>query len=126
MKILKGLGAAEGIAFANAFVLKTNKFSGNRTSITEDKIPSEIEALKIALAKSKDEVASFQKKAYADGADEQGDVFGAYMEILDDEEMFKDTVACIKEKLVDMNTALMDVCGGYGGVGRSLYAGSRR
>lgn len=62
MKILKGLGAAEGIAFAKAFVLKTNKFSGNRTSITEDKIPSEIEALKIALAKSKDEVASLQKK----------------------------------------------------------------
>ena len=86
MKILKGLGAAEGIAFAKAFVLKTNKFSGNRTSITEDKIPSEIEALKIALAKSKDEVASLQKKAYADGADEQGDVFGAYMEILDDEQ----------------------------------------
>ncbi len=113
MKILKGLGAAEGIAFAKAFVLKTNKFSGNRTSITEDKIPSEIEALKTALAKAKDEVALLQKKAYSDGASEQGDVFGAYMEILDDEEMFKDTSDCIKEKLVDMNTALMDVCGGY-------------
>ena len=78
MKILKGLGAAEGIAFAKAFVLKTNKFSGNRTSITEDKIPLEIEALKTALAKAKDEVALLQKKAYSDGASEQGDVFGAY------------------------------------------------
>ncbi|MGP1457819.1 MAG: phosphoenolpyruvate--protein phosphotransferase [Treponema sp.] len=113
MDRLKGLPAAEGIAFAKAFVLKTNKFSGNRTAITEDKIPSETDALGAALAKAKEDVKALQEKAYAEGADEQGDVFGAYIEILDDEELFNDTVNCMKEKLVDMSTALMDVCGGY-------------
>ena len=113
MDRLQGLSAAEGIASAKAFVLKTNKFSGNRTTITEDKIPSETEALREALAKAQEDIKALQEKAYAEGASEQGDVFGAYVEILSDEELVNDTVGCMKEKLVDMNTALMDVCGGY-------------
>ena len=113
METVQGFAAAEGIASAKAFVLKTNKFSGNRTAITRDKIDSETEALRCALTKAKEDVKALQEKAYAEGADEQGDVFGAYIEILDDEELFNDTVDCMKEKLVDMNTALMDVCGGY-------------
>ena len=87
MDRLQGLSAAEGIASAKAFVFKTNKFSGNRTTITEDKIPSETEALREALAKAQEDIKALQEKAYAEGASEQGDVFGAYVEMLSDEEL---------------------------------------
>lgn len=113
MKQIKGTVAAEGFAAAKAFVLDTNRFTGNRKTITADRIEAELTAFRSALQMAVDEVKFLQEKAYSEGSREQGDIFDAYLEILDDEELYNDTVGCIKEKLVDLTTALMDVCNEY-------------
>ncbi|MGP1602635.1 phosphoenolpyruvate--protein phosphotransferase [Treponema sp.] len=113
MKRIKGVIAAEGFASAKAFVLDTNRFTGNRKIITADRIEGELAAFRSALQMAVDEVKFLQEKAYSEGSREQGDIFDAYLEILDDEELYNDTADCIKEKLVDLTTALMDVCNEY-------------
>ena len=113
MKRIKGVIAAEGFASAKAFVLDTNRFTGNRKIITADRIDGELAAFRSALQMAVDEVKFLQEKAYSEGSREQGDIFDAYLEILDDEELYNDTADCIKEKLVDLTTALMDVCNEY-------------
>ncbi|MGP1576954.1 MAG: phosphoenolpyruvate--protein phosphotransferase [Treponema sp.] len=113
MERVKGIVAAEGYAYTKAFVLTTNRLTLNRTTITASSIHTEQAALSKALAKVREEITALQAKSYSEGAQEQGDIFGAYLEILNDDELCTDINRYIAEKKVDLNTALMDVCNDY-------------
>ncbi|QEK01433.1 phosphoenolpyruvate--protein phosphotransferase [Treponema phagedenis] len=113
MKKFQGLASAAGFALAKAVVLETNHFSGNRVSINESQFQHEIESLHVALKKTIAEIERLKDKAAADGFEEQSEIFAAYIEIVDDEELRSDVETCIKEKSVDLSTALMDVCNEY-------------
>ena len=113
MTVIHGITAAEGIAAAKALVLENNRFNGNRDAIPLDRVQSEQAAFSAALKKTEAEITRLKAKAYADGAQEQGDIFHAYLEIISDEELSGDVTRCIAKKLVSVNTALMDVCNEY-------------
>ena len=113
MTVIQGTIAAEGIAAAKAFVLESGHLNGNRTAIAADKVHTEQTAFAAALQKTVEEIERLKTKAYTDGAEEQGDIFSAYLEIVGDESLSEDVCRCIEEKLVSVNTALMDVCNAY-------------
>ena len=113
METILGITAAEGLAAAKAFILQTDKFSGNRTAIQSGQIAGELEALQSAIKKAVTEIEKLRDKAYAEKALEQSDIFNAYLEIAQDEELFCDVERCVKTKLVNLETALMDVCNDY-------------
>lgn len=113
MTSIQGTAAAEGVAQAKAFVLAGAHTTGTRTSIQPEQAAGEKAALKTALEKTAAEIKRLQQAAYADRAQEQGDIFSAYLEIIRDEELVADVEHCITEKNVDLNTALMDVCNEY-------------
>lgn len=113
METILGITAAEGLAAAKAFILQTDKFSGNRTAIQSGQIAGELEALQSAIKKAVTEIEKLRDKAYAEKALEQSDIFNAYLEIVQDEELFCDVERCVKTKLVNLETALMDVCNDY-------------
>ena len=113
METILGITAAEGLAAAKAFILETDKFSGNRTAIQSGQIAGELEALQSAIKKAVTEIEKLRDKAYAEKALEQSDIFNAYLEIVQDEELFCDVERCVKTKLVNLETALMDVCNDY-------------
>lgn len=113
METILGITAAEGLAAAKAFILQTDKFSGNRTAIQSGQIAGELEALQSAIKKALTEIEKLRDKAYAEKALEQSDIFNAYLEIVQDEELFCDVERCVKTKLVNLETALMDVCNDY-------------
>ncbi len=110
---LTGIVAAEGIAAAQAFVLTTEQLSGNRIEIQPEEADKECIALTKALEKTATELERLREKAYADGSDDQGDIFSAYLELIQDEDLADDVRGCIKKKNINLNTALMDVCAEY-------------
>ncbi len=110
---LKGSVAAEGIATAKAFVITTEQLSGNRIKIQPEEADMECKALTKALKKTAVELERLREKAYTDGLDEQGDIFSAYLELIQDDDLSTDVQDCIREKNINLNTALMDVCGEY-------------
>ncbi len=113
MTVIQGTIAAEGIAAAKALVLESGHLNGNRIAITADRVHTEQTAFAAALQKTVAEIERLKTKAYTDGAEEQGDIFSAYLEIVGDESLSEDVCRCIEEKLVSVNTALMDVCNAY-------------
>lgn len=113
MTKIQGAVASEGIACATALVLEKRLFVNDRKSIAADKIPSELEALQEAIKKASAEVERMQQKAFEEGSEEQGEIFAGYIEIIEDEELFNDVKKCMEEKLVDLSTALGDVCSEY-------------
>ena len=113
MTVIQGTIAAEGIAAAKALVLESGHLNGNRIAITADRVHAEQTAFAAALQKTVAEIERLKTKAYTDGAEEQGDIFSAYLEIVGDESLSEDVCRCIEEKLVSVNTALMDVCNAY-------------
>ena len=113
MTVIQGMIAAEGIAAAKAFVLESGHLSGNRVAIAADRVQDEQAAFKTALQKTVEEIERLKTQAYTDGAQEQGDIFSAYLEITGDEGLSSDVCRCIAERLVSVATALMDVCNEY-------------
>lgn len=113
MTVYQGISAASGYACAPAFVLKQKSLIGTRVAIQKEDIPQQIQKLERALADTVEEIQMLQKNAFNSGAQEQGEVFEAYLEIVQDEELSTDVIACMEEKLVDVETALSDVCAEY-------------
>lgn len=113
MTVYQGISAAGGYAYAPAFVLKQKKLVSTRISIKKEELPQQIQKLEKALADTVKEIQSLQKNAFDSGSQEQVEVFEAYLEIVQDEELSADVIARMKEKLVDVETALSDVCAEY-------------
>lgn len=113
MKEVRGVAASEGVAMAKALVLKSNKFSGNKVRISADAVDEEIKILKKSIKDALFDVETLRQKAVDANETEQAEVLEAYLEIMQDEDLLNDSEQYIAEKLVDTDTALMDVIGGY-------------
>ncbi|MBQ9239367.1 MAG: phosphoenolpyruvate--protein phosphotransferase [Treponema sp.] len=113
MSVINGVACADGIALAPALVLERQHIAHNRNCISADQYEAELAALQRAILKTAEQIARMQQEAYAEGRTEQGDVFGAYCEMVQDEELFTDVKNCIMTKSVDLVTALGDVSNDY-------------
>ncbi len=113
MQIVQGAAVTEGFAVAEACILEKCLLTNNRVSIQAEQIQQQIEAFRKAVEKSVDKIKTLQKCAYAEGSQDQEDIFEGYLEIVRDEELFNDVRNCINSKHVDLTTALADVCNDY-------------
>lgn len=81
---MKGIGASPGIAIAKAFVLKHEELIIN-TDKTKD-INGELVRLEAAVNESRKQLEAIKEKAIVELGEEEAQIFGAHLMVLDDPE----------------------------------------
>ncbi len=104
---MKGIGASPGIAIGKVIVKKDPKIEIVKKNI--DDAQKEMQRLKDALAKSKEEIQVIFEKTKKEIGEDEAKVFEAHMMILDDPEMFSQVENKINEGKVNADWALKEV-----------------
>ncbi len=94
--ILPGISASPGIAIGKVFVLADDHLKTEQRLITEAQIPDEIERLKNALAKTRDDLQQDGAAAANDVGKEQAGIFEYHRMMLEDEYFIGEVVAAIR------------------------------
>jgi len=104
---MKGLGVSPGIAIGKVIVKKDPKIEIVKRNI--DDVQKEVQRLKDALAKSKNEIKTIYDKSKREIGEKEAGIFEAHIMILDDPEMFEEIEKKIKDTKVNAEWALKEV-----------------
>src|SRR5690625_2892738 len=85
-KILKGIGASDGVAIAAAYSLEEPDLTIQETSIEDSRADQEVERFKGAFNQSKVEVTKIRNHAEEAVGPEHAAIFDAHLLVLDDPE----------------------------------------
>lgn len=97
-KILKGIGASDGVAIENAYSLEEPDLSFVKTSIEEQDVDAEIEKFKASFNTAKVEVTRIRNHAEEAVGPEHAAIFDAHLLVLDDPEFLTPIEDAIKEQ----------------------------
>lgn len=116
--LLKGIGASPGIAIGKALVIEESDFSiEKRTGID---VESEIKKLSDAVAVSKEELEAVKNKVSEELGEEEAEIFGAHLLVLDDPEFIGEAENKIKNESVNADYALNEVKDMFVGIFESM------
>ncbi|HAE62778.1 MAG TPA: phosphoenolpyruvate--protein phosphotransferase [Eubacteriaceae bacterium] len=104
---MKGIGASPGIAIAQAFVLKHEEVVVD-TSNVED-VQSELQKLKEAVDKSREQLKVIQEKAVLELGEEEARIFSAHLMVLDDPEYVGQIEETIKSQKITADNGIKQI-----------------
>jgi phosphotransferase system enzyme I (PtsI) len=110
---LKGIGASPGIAVGKTLVKKEEKIEIDRKEISEDQVSEEIEKLHSALAEAKESLEELKAETADKFGEEEAEIFGAHLMILDDPEVIPAFEEKIKSEKLNAAAAVKDVVDQY-------------
>ncbi|MFP4472455.1 MAG: phosphoenolpyruvate--protein phosphotransferase [Candidatus Omnitrophota bacterium] len=96
--ILKGIPAAPGIAIGPAYILDKQELIVAPRSIMEQEIPIEIARFEEALIRTREEVATLQKKIADEMGSQHAQIFDAHLMALEDRSLIEDVVKGIRHQ----------------------------
>lgn len=108
MKIRQGIGASDGIAIAKVYKLSTPVFSIPQTTIKAQEVVNELAKVKAAFLVAKEQIAEIKAIANQKLGKEQGDIFQAHIEILNDPMLFSQIETGIKKNFKNALDAISD------------------
>lgn len=106
-KTLTGIAASDGFAHAPAYKLVEPDLTVSKEKI--DDTDAEIESLKDAFSKSKEELQAIRKKAEESLGEEEAQVFDAHIMVLDDPDLFDQTKSVVEENQMNAEAAFEQV-----------------
>lgn len=106
--ILNGIPASPGIVIGKICLIEKNDNIPNY-SISESDVQSEIERLDDAIEKTKKSLKQTKERVTAESRHNEGDIFQAHLLILEDEDVINRVYKEIEKKLINAETALMNV-----------------
>lgn len=106
-KVLKGIGASDGVAVAKAYMLVQPDLSFEK--VTGVDATEQINRLHAALEKSQEELQIIRNKAAESLGEEEAQVFDAHLMVLADPEMISAIEANITDNSVNAEAALKEV-----------------
>ncbi|CAM3982568.1 phosphoenolpyruvate--protein phosphotransferase [Catellicoccus marimammalium] len=106
-KVLKGIGASDGVAVAKAYMLVQPDLSFEK--VTGVDATEQINRLHAALEKSQEELQIIRNKAAESLGEEEAQVFDAHLMVLADPEMISAIEANITDNSVNAESALKEV-----------------
>ena len=110
---MKGIGASPGIAIGKTLVKKEENLEIDRKNISEDQVEEEIEKLHAALAEAKESLKELKAETQEKFGEEEAEIFGAHLMILDDPEVIPAFEEKIKEEKLNAAAAVKDVVDQY-------------
>ena len=110
---LKGIGASPGIAVGKTLVKKEEKIEIDRKKISEDQVAEEIEKLHSSLTEAKESLEQLKRETAEKFGEEEAEIFGAHLMILDDPEVIPAFEEKIKEEKLNAAAAVKDVVDQY-------------
>lgn len=108
MKIRQGIGASDGIAIAKVYKLSTPVFSIPQTTIKAQEVVNELAKVKAAFLVAKEQIAEIKAIANQKLGKEQGDIFQAHIEILNDPMLYSQIETGIKKNFKNALDAISD------------------
>lgn len=108
MKIRQGIGASDGIAIAKVYKLTTPVFSIPQTTIKAQEVVNELAKVKAAFLVAKEQIAEIKAIANQKLGKEQGDIFQAHIEILNDPMLYSQIETGIKKNFKNALDAISD------------------
>ncbi len=106
---LKGIPASPGTAIGRAYILAEESYCVIKRSVADDRIKKEISRFKKAVAVTEKEFKKSRDKAVEDMGKKYARLFDAYMLILKDPLLYKDTIEIITGDKVNAGYALQSV-----------------
>lgn len=110
---MKGIGASPGIAVGKTLVKKEEEIEIDRKKISEDQVSEEIDKLHSALAEAKKSLEQLKRETAEKFGEEEAEIFGAHLMILDDPEVIPAFEEKIKEEKLNAAAAVKDVVDQY-------------
>lgn len=107
--ILHGIGASPGIAIGPAFVIKDEEIVVGRWEIPKDQVKHEFTRLKGALAQTRDELVVLRDRAVKALGKSHARLFEAYLLILEDPLLTKDTAKIIEHDRINAEYAIKTI-----------------
>src|SRR4051812_3661965 len=98
--MLQGIGASPGIVIGRAHLLSSTDIVVKKTRIPEHHAEREVERLKLALARTKDEIFDLKRKVSAEIGERQAAIFNAHLLFLDDPTLIVETSEQIRKDKV--------------------------
>lgn len=95
--VLKGIPAASGIAYGPAFILDKGEFIVAERVILNHEVDSEIARFEEAVHNACHEIHFLKEKIKQDLGEKHGQIFDAYLLILDDPELFQEVAEGIRQ-----------------------------
>ncbi|UCE17983.1 MAG: phosphoenolpyruvate--protein phosphotransferase [Gemmatimonadota bacterium] len=98
VSILKGIPASPGIAIGHAHILDLERMSVKEIDIEESRVEVEVKRFEKAVAKTKKDFASIQRKIANQLGEEKARIFDAHLLMLEDTMAIDETVDRIKKQ----------------------------
>ena len=111
--ILKGIPAAQGVAYGPALLFGKEELVVAPRKITEDKIAFEIARFEDALIKTRHEILEIQKKIAEEMGSEHAEIFDAHLLVLEDRTLIEDVISRIKKDKFCVEYIFSDVLNNY-------------
>lgn len=109
--LLEGIAASDGITLGRAEVLLPGSLPGGSSAIFANQIPAEIERFDEAIEVTRQELSHYQRKLDRldpEQAEEIGLLFEAYLRMLDDSRLIRDTKRRISEHYLNVEGSLQE------------------
>ena len=104
--VIAGTAAARGMALGRARLLQASQFRIDERPLAEDEIETEVERLRAALARAREELKALREKLHGALAREVGEFIDAHSLILDDPELTEGLYALIRKGRYRASAAL--------------------
>ncbi len=96
--VLKGIPAADGIAYGPAFILESQDFIVPKRAIAENEVASEIARFEEALAQTRREMQAIREKVNLELGGRHAGIFDAHLLVLDDPLLKDQVIKGIREE----------------------------
>lgn len=96
--VLKGIPAAPGIAMGPAYIVDKQEFIVPPRAIMEKEIPIEIARFEEALIRTREEMATLQKKISEEMGGQHAQIFDAHLLVLEDRTLIEDVIKRIRQE----------------------------
>lgn len=105
--MMKGIGASPGIAIGKALVVEENEIVIEKRAVTD--VEAEVKKLNDAVEVSKEELTAVKEKVAKEVGEEESEIFGAHLLVLEDPEFIGKAENKIKNEAVNAEYALNEV-----------------
>ncbi len=105
--MMKGIGASPGIAIGKALVVEENEIVIEKRAVTD--VEAEVKKLNDAVEVSKEELTAVKEKVAKEVGEEESEIFGAHLLVLEDPEFMGEAENKIKNEAVNAEYALNEV-----------------
>lgn len=111
--VLKGVAAAPGIVFGNAFILDKQEFVVSPRAVLDNEVPSEQAKFEEAVTLAKTEIINLKNKLGAEHTGHESKIFDAHLLILEDQSFVQDVLKRIEKEKLCVEYVFTEVVSGY-------------